>query len=296
MMIRQRLACSTAPIFLRIALAVVFLFAGIGKLQSTEYSPADAARLANMGVARFAPPSAGSQQPPAAQPSDAGTPPTTPPAQAGGGFLPLVQTQEGEQPQPAGQPPAEQPAPPPPAVQPGATTTPDGQTAPQTAPAAQYTAADYAGPMRGRQLFQLALAIDGAAHPADGGRAIWPKSLARGKQPAWIAWAVALVEIAGGALALVGALARIAGLALGGVMVGALWLTSIGPFLLGGQSGWAGFLPPMADFAAWQTFLLQLTVFCAATALLFAGGGALSVDRLVFGAPGAKPADDDEEV
>lgn len=297
MTLRQSMAVSAAPVFLRLALAVVFLWAGVGKLQPASFSPEQAARLANMGERGFLP-----QAPPAA-PS---APATTPSGQ--GAAMPLLalaqqQQEPAEQEQPAEKPaeqPVEQPAEQTPSEQPAEQSeqpsqADEQQTQPATTPKIGLTAADYAGPVQGRQLFHIALLVDAAAHPDDGVRAIWPASMAKGRQPIWIAWAVALTEIAGGALVLVGALARLAGLALAGVMLGAAWLTSIGPYLLGGQQGWLGVLPPADNFQAWQTLLLQLTVFCCAMALFCTGAGWLSVDRLVFGKPGGAKADDDAD-
>lgn len=302
MTLRQRLAMSAAPVFLRLSLAVVFLWAGMGKLMPASFTPEQAAKLANMGERSFlpkAPAAPSTPSTPAGQQTPAAAQQTAPPP-----LVALVQQEQPEQTpqeQPEQQPPAtEQPA----AEEPAAESPPQQQT-PEPAtgeeqaaasPTIGLTPADYAGPVEGRQLFQIALLVDAAAHPADGGRAIWPASMARGRQPVWIAWAVALTEIAAGALVLVGALARLAGLALAGVMLGAMWLTSIGPYLLGGQQGWLGLLPPADNFQAWQTLLLQLTVFCSAMALFCTGAGWLSLDRLVFGRPGAKDSDDADEL
>jgi len=297
------------PLFLRVALAVVFLWSGIGKLQPMEYTPAQAATLANMGVAAFAQAAATSGGSGTNGAADGADNATAKPDQARispNGLLPLVQTDQEQSEQPAeNEPPKTKGAEPaatsseePPPTNKAATPPSDDSRAGLAAPAPTFTVADYAGPVTGRALFAIALSIDASAHPADGAKAIWPASLAKGSQPAWIARAIMITEIAGGVMALVGALVRLAGLALAGVMVGAAWLTSIGPYAIGGKAGFIHILPPVSEFSAWQTWTLQLTVFCAAIGLLFAGAGALSVDRLVFGPLGEKTTkitDDDAD-
>ena len=94
---------------------------------------------------------------------------------------------------------------------------------------------------------------------------------------------------------LVGLLTRIAGLALAGTMLTAIWLTTSGPAWQAGTAT-LGSIPRHAAFdaSAWSTPLWQLACLAMSLAVFFTGAGALSFDRMLFSAPGegkpAKPA------
>ncbi len=165
-----------------------------------------------------------------------------------------------------------------------------------------------------RRVHGLALSIKTAAHPpvrvsAEAGSeegvdengvatapsAIWPKALAKGSMPKLLAISVVIVELAGGMLLLAGLLSRVWALSLGGVMLGAIWLTQIGPAV---QAG--GILPDYPAFdMAWTKLFFQLSLLGAALALALLGSGALSVDRLLVGrrqrAASSEYDDDDDD-
>jgi putative oxidoreductase len=167
------------------------------------------------------------------------------------------------------------------------------------AAARQYTAADFPAPVRVRALYMLAVMLHGAANPppVDAGAApkmrLWPPALADGSKPVYLAWAVAITELGGGVFLLLGLLTRAAALGVGVVMLGALWLTQIGPAI---QSGSArlGFLPSYDAFDGekWQPLLLQFALGAAAFALMFLGPGRLSLDAALLG---GRVEDDDSD-
>ncbi len=155
------------------------------------------------------------------------------------------------------------------------------------APAAESTA----GTVKVRRLYGLALLVEGAAKkPADPAHkpiALWPSVLAGGNRPLILAWAVAITELLGGGLVLIGLFTRLSALALAACMAGALWLTEIGPAIQSG-SAFLGFLPnyDAADTRLWTTPLWQFTLTMCAMALVCAGAGAASIDRTLRASPG----------
>ncbi|HZW08735.1 MAG TPA: DoxX family membrane protein [Phycisphaerales bacterium] len=286
---RDRTALALAPVFLRLALAVTFLWAGLSKfMERDEFSGEDAAILANYGVIP--------------NPHRAGGPPTLPdpPAeeidpQSAAGRRPapairLATWQPEDAPQT--EPPAEPDTETPPAQRESA--------APETAPAPRVlaTADDFPEPVSARRYAQLVLLLHRAIHPgldpedSSPRRQLWPdidRTLDYDPWPVWAARAVALTEVIGGILVAIGLLTRLAALALAGVMLGALWLTTIGPAIQSGNTV-LGVLPDYPRFdPAWQTPLMQFIVLCMALALFFAGPGTLSLDRLLLGGPARTP-------
>lgn len=251
------MAVSIAPLFLRLALSVTFIWAGLGKmLADMPVRGERAAVLANMdvGVVQRAALRGGSAPAPAPakeQPKASAKPPTSgPPA-----LLVLAQT---------------------PSASPSAGT---------------FTAADFPNEVRVSRLYGIALMLHDATAPNDSeGKPLRfplaPTIIATGAWPVWLAWAAALTELLGGFLVLFGLFTRLAALALGGVMLVAIWLTQIGPAMQSGVTT-LGFLPPHPPFdvAAWQTLLWQLSVLCASASLFFAGPGGLSMDRAISGRP-----------
>ncbi len=283
---RDRTALALAPVFLRLALAVTFLWAGLGKFMARiEVQGEQAAILANYGV--LPNPHAGRAAP--GSPNTLPDPPDDQ-AQAPSLTLRLASFQPEDAPGPGAQPES-QPAP--------------EQPEPQPAPPSRVlaSAADFPDPIKVRQYAGLVLGLHDAIHPAldpddsSPRMRLWPDLDPTRDFDPWpvrLAWAVALTELIGGALIAIGLLTRIAALGVGGVMIGALWLTAIGPALQSGKTT-LGFLPDYPAFdPAWQTPLLQFILLCAAIALFLAGPGALSLDRLLVGGPPrpepAKPA------
>lgn len=319
---RQRASLGLAPLLLRLAVGVTFVWAGTAKLFGTfDAPPAQAATLANLGV-RLTPVPAPAELPPTVTPFPRAAPPVGA-ATSDGRPPPLVALDRAELPPPAPLPPAENTPPPEPrtvpptppaqptAPPPNPTPTPEPR-APETAqppppvplvqppaervPAAPpptaariYTASDFSGPMRAPNLARVALAIHNAANPparADGAPPIelWPAKLARDEWPVRLAWTVAITELVAGVMVLIGLLTRLWSLALVGVMLGAIWLTTIGPPIAAGTAV-LGFLPPHPAFdaAAWSVPLWQFTLLMVVMALVVTGSGSLALDNALFG-------------
>ncbi len=277
MSMRNRIAVSLPPVFLRLALGVTFVWAGMGKLAGTmQVPPEDAAILGNMGV--ITPVRAGSsvdRTPPS---------PTTPLPPSGGGGG--ARADGG-----AAITPVSQPAPgstTPPTVLPGGTPGVGGGS---------FTAADFPEGKKVESSHVLAVMIWKAGHPVakEGGTApapIWPAALAGGKWPVYVADAVMITELTGGAMLLLGLLARLWALSIACVMAGAIWLTAIGPALQSGDTV-LGILPrhDAWDGLAWMGLLYQFALMMMAVAVMFSGAGTLALDNLVFG----RKTDDDTD-
>lgn len=240
---RDRCAANVGPMFLRLMLGAIFLYAGLGKVsQMKEVSGEQAAILANMGILT---PTGAAATPPA-------TPdPTAPPK------LP--------EPKKTSIDPAE----------PRIVTV-------QQAAARVYTAADFPTPVRVRTVNLLALGIHAAANPPEGKMPLWPPSIGKGNWPKYLAWAVALTELLGGLGLLLGFLTRVWALGIAGVMAGAMWLTEMGPAIQKGTAT-LGFLPDYPVFGeGWQHFMFQFALFMSAMALVFIGPGRMSLDSALL--------------
>jgi uncharacterized membrane protein YphA (DoxX/SURF4 family) len=174
---------------------------------------------------------------------------------------------------------------------------PAATAASPTEPARLWSAADFAEPIRVLRVNGLALTIYSAANPAPaaGGEApmrLWPYGLGQGRWPVYQAYAVAFTELVGGVCVLIGLMTRIWAVALGGVMLGAIWLTEIGVAIQTGDTV-LGFLPNRSTFAPaeWQRLMFQFSLLMASLALAFLGAGRASLDYMLFG----PPRDDDDE-
>jgi len=260
----QRLGLGLAPLFLRLVLGSVFLWAGSAKLfVSDVYPPEQAAALANLGIIK---PADSQSQPPAPEEEiPAETAPdedvqienpavpegtTTSAAAGSSGTIILVQNES----------PSE----------------------------LKYTAADFPEGAKARRLYGLALLFDVRANPTDGTSPLWPQALASGTMIHVMPWAAAVAEFAGGVFVLFGLLTRLAALGLTGTMLAAMLLTTIGPAAVSG-TGFLGFLPD-PQFAdanawgpAWQPMMFQLTTGVIAFALVLTGAGWLSFDQRLAG-------------
>jgi putative oxidoreductase len=108
-----------------------------------------------------------------------------------------------------------------------------------------------------------------------------------------LAWAVAITELAGGLCLLLGLLTRLAAFGIAGVMLGAMWLTQIGPAIQSGKTT-LGFLPDYGAFDGmkWEPLMFQFALCAAALALAFLGPGRLSLDTALLSGRGG---DDDED-
>lgn len=262
---RDRCAVSVAPIFLRIALGVTFLWAGAAKVfEEAPVRGEDAAVLANLGVIS-APPKAPTPVEPVVTPPAGSAPAVTPPA-----------------------PPADK--------GPGAPALMQLAQPPGTIPG--YTAADFQSEVYVRALHKsLTLRLINAARPAEG-MPLWPPRLAEGKWPIYFAWAVAMTELIGGCWLLLGLFTRFAAAGLTCVMLGAVWLTQLGPAIQSGHA-YLGFLPRHPIFGVndcgtplYATLMWLLALLGGSLALFFMGSGALAIDRALFGGGSpSKPAD-----
>ena len=277
MRFRDSVALNFAPLFLRAALGVVFLMAGAVKVfHYTEVSGESAALLANYGVIK---PAGATPQP--APPAVPELPPPEEDGTAGapGGGATLA-TQPNYALASAWQPP-------------------------------RYTAADFPDPVKVRSLNGLVPVLHSAVHPplhpetSAPLRPLWP-DFDRARDfdpwPVYAARAVAFTELIGGALVLIGLLTRIGAFGLAGVMLGAMWLTQVGPAIQTGDT-FLGFLPDHAwhDGESWMLLLFQFTLFASATSLFCTGSGTLAADRFFAPGPGEpakkkrKPRDEEED-
>lgn len=297
MSFRESLAVGWAPIFLRLALGVTFLWAGLAKVvYRADFVGADAATLANYGV--IAPPSATTPLPPPAPPA-AEIDPIAYIPHAAASVTRNGQDEQDEQDQPV-RPDNRMPdGSPPPALD-------DDDMGMQDAPASPplsqhvsggpgYTADQFPEPVQARSLHQITLMLDRAMRPEidpESGEptiALWfdvDATKDYDPWPVYFAWAVAGVELIGGGFLLLGLLTRLSALGIAGTMAGAVWLMTIGPAVQSGET-MLGFLPnhELLDFMAWQTPLWQFSLLMAAFALFCTGSGGLSIDRLLFGNP-----------
>lgn len=280
---RQRVGLSMPSLVLRVLLAVVFIWVGLGMVtQRVGVSGQDAARLANMGVIRPAtasPPPApedGSVDGEAAGPDAAKVEPGlggvvrggehrvgVGVAGLGGGMVSVAWQAEVD----------------------------DGSGEKKAAPpepAVVYTADDFPDEVRVRRMWEVALLIQDAAMPPDGAdgshaRGIWPQALGEGQWPRWQAVAAASTALGAGLLLVMGLLTRLAALGLMAVTAGAMWLLELGPAVQSGETV-LGFLPDYAAFdaQAWGPLVLGFALFMAALALLLGGPGRPSVDHALF--------------
>lgn len=276
MLFRDRVALGVSPLFIRLALAVTFIWAGAGKLfyKDFQVQGEQAAILANMGVdieptgMPTTPPDDMAQpaddQPADEQPAGEGEQTTTeePPAES---------TEE---------PPAETTEPP--AEESGEQTEPPFATLVQqqtTAPGA-YTAEQFPTATPVRRVYRIAAMLHDATHGA--GSNLLPDALGVGSRPRYLAWIAGLTEFFGGCFIALGFFTRLWALGAFATMVMAMWLTQIGPVVVGGASGTLGFLPAIEQFQvqAWQTFLWQLVLACASLSLVFSGPGPVAFDVL----------------
>lgn len=311
---RDAFGLTMAPLFLRLMLAAIFLFAGLNKVSRSMDVPAEqAAHLANIGVidgpkTPLPKPSTDTKIPPLPDPTapvpvpDAPPPstPTTPPtkpestpdsapesASAPGGIPPLTRVLTL----------AAQPEPAPTST---ALATPSTDAAPTTTPAPTvpaapertYTAADFPEGAKIKPGLMIAMSVHAAAAPApnaDGTTPmrLLPERLAHKPWPLYLAWAATLTEIIAAALLVIGLFTRLSALGLASIMAVAMWLTEIGPAIQAGTAQF-GFLPNygMMD-PAWQHLMLQFSLFASAMALFFLGAGAASLDAAIFGGPGS---------
>lgn len=295
---RSRFGLGLAPVFLRLALASVFLYAGAGKLFYSMPVSGDAAgRLVSLGLAE--PPAPKAVEPPPrdivvpTEPSDR-VPEAEPVAPDP---LPESPATEGSPAEPQSDPelntsrslaqvdsPSEQP---PPAITPEPVAPSKSSAPPVTVElpieAEESASIPFVGEIVVSRRLGLVLTMDDAHD-----RGQWPAALSTAGALDGLAWAAALIEFIGGWLMLLGLMTRIWALGLAGVMAGALWLTQLGPAMASGAA-FLWVLPawemddPARWTSAWQPMFFQFTLMCTALAVTLLGAGWPSLDALLFG-------------
>ncbi|MGD9693232.1 MAG: DoxX family protein [Phycisphaerales bacterium] len=279
MPLRETLAFKVAPLFLRLALGATFIYAGHAKIfVKMPCNPDQLSTLANMGVSGAIA---------AATPSTSTPPPTPTPTTPAN---PRNNDPANPLPEPS-TPPSNNPS-------------SSALVASSSVTGRLYTPADFESDANLPMLYQLALTLRTNSQTpvpdANGNTPIrlWPASLGQDAWPVRFAWAVAITELAGGCLVLIGFLSRLSALALAGVMLGALWLATIGP-AINAPKAFLAFLPQLSSFEGWHSLMLQLSAFACAIAVACLGAGWLSVDSFVFGSSrssstASSDEDDDE--
>lgn len=261
MVFRERLGLGVAPLLLRLAVAATFMWTGAAKFVSpVALSPQDEATLRMIETGGAQTPGAPSQPGDVDEPAETAGEPV-----ALDGAYQLILAQDADEAPAAAEP--------------------------------EVAEADVLPDRTGKD--QIALLVYAMATPNDEGKTLLPRSMGKGKWPVRIGFAVALTELICGVLILIGLITRVAALMVAGVMVGAIWMTTIGPVMIFGNPGWPGFFPilPALDystvetaqqtFRAWQTAMFQLAMLTASLSLVCLGAGPLSLDRFLFGKPGS---------
>jgi uncharacterized membrane protein YphA (DoxX/SURF4 family) len=247
---------SIAPIFLRTALAVTFLWAGFGRLLDTvQVKGADAAMLANMGViSPDAPSTPAASSNTSEQPAAAKSAPGSSTPRAANPTVPVE--------------PAE----------------PAGKT---------FTASDFAKPAAVRRMHMLSLMIARGAAPLNDEHgnariALLPSKVASGSWPVIVATTITSISLICGLFVLVGLLTRVSAISLALVVVSEIWLMHIGPAIQDGSAHF-GFLPNYTAFGVdaagnflFAPLLWQFSLWCCCMALAFTGPGRMSFDRALF--------------
>ncbi len=266
---RDHIALNLSPVPIRLALACVFIWAGLGKVMGTfEVSGKDAATLANLGVNLSAEPDTPQDRTPAPEPA------------------PEVEAEPD-----------------------GSTAAPDELSDPTlgepmamlVAQDSSYSASDFSEPIKTLKVNGLVLLMNNAADDArfddDGNplEPIWPAWAGDAPWVRVLAWGAAISEIVFGFFVLIGLFTRLSAMNLAGVMVAAMWLTQIGPAVQAGTTQ-LGFLPgyDVFDFASWTPLLFQFALLAGAATLVLLGPGSISIDAMAFGKK-PEPYDDDEE-
>ncbi|HLP84570.1 MAG TPA: DoxX family membrane protein [Phycisphaerales bacterium] len=345
----KKIGPALAPLLLRMALGLTFIWAGLGKIEATfPVKGEQAALLANMGVEKVRSeatsgktvvPGTGNtdQQPPARkkdtsplpvgpespaltpQPAAPATPkpqapepaftpedePMGPPRPAeprsNEPAKPTEQTEPTEQTKPADQhAPQEQPKPTASLASPltlaQVTAPPSSPNAGQPTQTRIYTASEFPDDIQVPRVYSLAMLIHRAGHPGLTGdnqplRNLWPTSLAEGRWPVILAWTVATCEVVGGLFVLAGLFTRLSAVILASTMIGAIWLTEVGPAIQTGKVV-LGFIPDRDFFAidVWKTLFWQLSLLMSALALALLGSGPIGLDRKLFPPPPPPPS------
>jgi uncharacterized membrane protein YphA (DoxX/SURF4 family) len=271
MSLRESLAVGAAPLFLRLALGITFLWAGMSKVfYETGFEGQDAATLANYGVIQ--PGAVAPLEPIAFRSAELASAFDAPVAQEGQEGVPDQDELERRNRQPDGSPP-------PPL---------DDEPASPVFAGPGYSASDFPVPVMTRSLHNITLMLHKSMRPGVHPETSQPTiplwfdadpTREYDQWPVYAAWAVALTELIGGGLVLLGLLTRLSALSLAGTMAGALWLATIGPMVQVGST------PELMDLKAWSSGLWQFALLMCALALFCTGSGGVAIDRLLFGNP-----------
>lgn len=174
--------------------------------------------------------------------------------------------------------------------------------APNASPSAPaikiISAADFPRGATMRQLYEVALVVKNAAKDKPGSigpSSIWPAWAASGSWPVAIAWLVGLTEMIGGACILLGLFTRLSAFMLLGLMLGAMWLTELGPAMQAGKTMLL-ILPDrgpgtLFNEQLWQHWMWQLAMMTLALGAMLMGPGPLSLDHGVFAPGSEEPAE-----
>lgn len=276
MLFRDQVALTLPALLLRLTLCVIFLWAGLGKvLGEARVTGDDAARLARMGVtpvhvAKPGEPVRALPEPPAGEePSNRpANPPAEPPTEL---IVPEGSAAEGAE---------------------GSTAMLPGgaRWLPVQAMRTEFAAEDFPGEHRVQRVYTVALILSKAGDPparADGtpGRRTMPGWVASERWPMILAWAAAVTEILAAGMLLAGVLTRFGAALLVGVMLQAMWLTQIGPALVGNRASLIGFLPMAEDPwdpSAYKDLLWQASCLVMAACVFLLGSGPIGLDRALF--------------
>lgn len=110
-----------------------------------------------------------------------------------------------------------------------------------------------------------------------------PSFLTKGTRPLAFAWMLAIGEVIAGVLLLIGLLTRVAATWCALVMIGAIWLTELGPAVQAGNALF-GFLPQrnMWEPELWKSLFWQVSMLGCSLSLAFMGSGSLGLDKRLF--------------
>ena len=280
MRFRDQVALTLPALILRLTLCLIFVWAGLGKiLGETTVTGADAARLHNMGIAL-------------SNPAPLPTPPQDP---APTRPLPETQPETPPQTQPEPLPPTDliipdetDPANPP--ASPMALGLPGPRWIPVQNTRPVLTAADFPTEHRVQRVHGITLLLSRAADPGLDSQSrpiprTMPEWVGADRWPVYLAWAAAVTELLAAFMLLLGVLTRLGALFVIGIMLQAMWLTQIGPAVVGRVDSLIGFLPKAADPwspASYQTLLFQLCCLAMAKAVFLLGSGPIGFDRALF--------------
>lgn len=283
MRFRDQVALTLPALFLRLTLCLIFLWAGLGKiLGETTVTGADAARLANLGIALNPPAGATPSLPPPPTPAEAPTRPLPEPT------LPPTNLVTPEQSPTA--PPTDQSAD---DDQPASSLSmnlAEPRWIPVRLARAPLNAADFPSEHRVQRVHGITLLLSHAANPGLDAQSrpiprTMPTWIGHDRWPVMLAWTAAVCELLAAFMLFFGVLTRFGALLVVGIMLQAMWLTQIGPAVVGRIDAHFGFIPNLGDMWApptFQTLFYQLSCLTMAAAVCLLGSGPIGFDRAIF--------------